>query len=100
MKVYVADLLVRLGKIRSLCDGGQNNEAKIETERLSRDIVGMVEGISAPGIEGLEVAIEPETTPEEDTSETADVVTPPAGEPPMPANFTDPRDGPILGRTE
>ncbi len=90
MKAYIADLLARLGKIRSECDAGRNESARQLTQDLERDIVAE-QNEQAPGVAGTVVELDSPTTPEdpepddESTAPDGDV-TPVTGQPPVPGS--------------
>ncbi len=88
MPVFIADLLARLGKARSMCDAGRNEDARQTIQALERDIVAE-ENKEAPGVEGTVVGFPPPFLSDADDADDAPVppdddVTRVAGEPPVP----------------
>lgn len=95
-KVFIPNLMQRLGRIRSFCDAGHAEDARQECFNLENDITAAVQALPEKAITGAEeLSLEPvpvEEDDEEQPAPDADAVKT-DGPPPVPGSPSVNEDG-------
>lgn len=87
-KVFIPNLMQRLGRIRSFCDGGHNEDARQACFELENDITTAVEGLDPAAITGAEeLSLEPVPVEDDEEQPAPDAdATKTDGPPPVPGS--------------